>query len=100
MITGTDTVSTFLEWSLFFLAKYPEVQEKAHKEIFDCFGLDHSISLQDTFRLPYLQALIEEIFRCSQQAALSVPRLTNKDVVLGGHLIPKGMWKINKQLIH
>ena len=31
--TGTDTVSTFLEWFILYMVAFPEVQEKFHEDI-------------------------------------------------------------------
>ncbi len=35
---GTDTSATFIEWAVIFLMKYPEVQERMHKEIKEQLG--------------------------------------------------------------
>jgi cytochrome P450 len=69
---------------------YPEVQEKVHEEIFDCFGIDGNISLADDFRLPYLVATIEEISRHCPAAALGVPHETTADFSIGSYVLPKG----------
>ena len=49
----------------FFLAMmcYPEVQRKAQDEIDQVVGLDRLPVMSDLDRLPYVQALIWEIFR-------------------------------------
>jgi cytochrome P450 len=73
-----------------YMVEYPDVQERIHQEIIECFGLNGTISLQDEYRLPIIRAAIDEIGRHSPAAAIGVPRMAEKDIILDGHLIPKG----------
>ena len=59
---GTETTASFLEWCIYYLVKFPEVQEKMFKEIDEKIG-SRSVNLKDKENLPYGRAVIEEITR-------------------------------------
>ena len=60
------------------------------KDISDCFGKDGNISLNDDFRLPYVQAVLEEVMRSYPLITLGVARFTNEDLEINGCTIEKG----------
>ncbi len=51
-------MSTFMEWAVYCLVSYPDVQAKAAEQIADKVGT-RTISLQDESQLPYVSALIQ-----------------------------------------
>ncbi|XP_077203925.1 cytochrome P450 2J2-like [Paroedura picta] len=93
-IAGTDTTTTTLEWAVFLMATYPEVQEKVQKELEDVFGSSYSIGYQERKKLPYTNAVIHEIQRFQYVFLFGVPRQNDKDLEILGFHIPKGSFII------
>lgn len=86
---GTDTTTTFLEFSLLYLIAYPDVQAKVHEELARVVG-NRKPRLEDRDRLPYTQAFLQEATRYMPMGLLPPPRRTSEDVRLkNGMLIPK-----------
>ncbi|TRM56906.1 cytochrome P450 [Schizophyllum amplum] len=86
---GSDTtVSIILNY---FLAacKYPEVQKKAQAEIDAVIGTDRLPTLNDRPNLPYVEALVSELYRWLPVAPLALPHRAVNDDVYNGVLIPK-----------
>ena len=91
MISGTDTVATFLEWCILYMIKYPEIQELLYNDIEQHVGISGSIALSDRSKLPYVEAFIDEVSRHSPEATMGgPPHKTMQDVILRGQFIPKG----------
>ena len=74
---GTDT--TYGVVLSFFLAMvhYPEVQKKAQAEIDTVVGTDRLPMFDDRSRLPYVEALLKEIYRCFVIGPLGVSSFFN-----------------------
>lgn len=89
ILTGTDTATTFLEFSLLYLIAYPDVQEKVYAEISEVVG-NRKPSLQDREVMHYTRAFIEEVTRFMPSILLPLPRKCTEDFVLkNGMVIPK-----------
>ncbi|XP_059086666.1 cytochrome P450 2M1-like [Tigriopus californicus] len=87
-IAGTETTTTFLEWTFKYLINYPKIQEKLAREIETVFGSGlPTLSKKD--QLHYTQAFILESYRHNPMGILSIPRMTMSDVTLNGIPIPK-----------
>ena len=71
-LAGSETSSTTLLFSIIYMVNYPEVQEKVQAEIDRVVGQDRLPSLEDRKKLPFLDATISEVQRCSNVAHLSV----------------------------
>jgi cytochrome P450 len=76
IMAGHETISNALCWTLYLLAKHPDVQERLHGALAD----DAS---------PYLDAVIDESLRLFPPVWIFT-RLAEEDDVLGGTPIPKG----------
>jgi cytochrome P450 len=76
----------------FFLAMvlHPEVQLKAREEIDGVVGDNRLPTVQDRKHLPYVEAVLKEVFRFHPIAPMGLPHLVTEDDVYEGHLIPKG----------
>jgi len=83
------TVSTLTS---FFLAMsvYPEVQARAQAEMDQVVGRGRLPSWNDHDSLPYLEALVKEVFRWNPIGPLGLPHSSTQEQVFEGQRIPEG----------
>lgn len=72
------------------MAVHPEIQKKAQKEIDQLLGGERLPTLSDRDDLPYISAVIKEIYRWHAPLPISVPKLLKEDDNYKGHFLPKG----------
>jgi len=89
IIAGTDTIATYLEWFVVYMASFPDIQEKCFQEVQSVFDGGRP-SMADGKSTPFLRATIQEISRHCPHLAITVQHLTTQDVYVGDTLIPKG----------
>jgi len=87
---GTD--STYSILSSFFLVctLYPGVQKKAQEEVSRVVGTDRLPTFSDRDSLPFVDALVKELYRWNPAAPLSPSHQILVDDVYDGYLIPAG----------
>ncbi|KAF8308929.1 cytochrome P450 [Clavulina sp. PMI_390] len=86
---GADTTNYFVQWFIYCMIEYPEVQQKAQEEIDRVVGQNRLPTFEDYQRLPYLEAVVKEILRWRPPAPIAVPHLLNQEDVYQGRIIPK-----------
>ncbi|KAB5588638.1 O-methylsterigmatocystin oxidoreductase [Ceratobasidium theobromae] len=76
----------------FFVAMllYPETQRKAQEELDQIVGSERFPEMSDLPQLPYLNNLLQELFRWQPVLPLGVPHTCSEDNSYGGYFIPKG----------
>jgi cytochrome P450 len=76
----------------FFLAMAlnPEVQIKAQEEIDRVIGLGRLPTVEDRKRLPYINAVVQEVLRWHPVVPMGVPHMSTVDDMYDGYFIPKG----------
>ncbi|XP_042301396.1 cytochrome P450 27C1 isoform X2 [Sceloporus undulatus] len=89
LLAGVDTTSFTLSWATYMLAKHPEVQHSVYKEIVHNLGKDKVPDADDIPNLPMTRALLKETLRLFPVLPGN-GRVTQKDMIVGGYLIPKG----------
>lgn len=86
-VAGHETTATGTTWSLYFLARDPEVYSRWQDE---ARALDGKTPVaDDASRLPYTLGIFKEALRV-YPPALMLDRFSTEDVELGGTLIPRG----------
>ncbi|KAG8698556.1 hypothetical protein FRC09_007176 [Ceratobasidium sp. 395] len=96
VLAGQDTTAVELAWLVKYLSHDVDLQRRLHAEVYAAFGsgLDEDGPLEfeilnDSGKVPLLEAVVAESLRCAQIAANVVRQLTNDEVIMGKH-IPKG----------
>jgi len=72
------------------LAQYPDVQEKARKEVDEVLK-GKPPTYKDLKELKYLGWVIKEVLRMFPPVSIVPPRRATKTVMLGDYKIPKGV---------
>ncbi|NXI43295.1 C27C1 protein, partial [Galbula dea] len=89
LLAGVDTTSFTLSWATYLLAKHPEVQQRVYEEIVYKLGKDQIPVAHDVPKLPLIRAVLKETLRL-YPVLPGNGRVTQKDLIIGGYLIPKG----------
>jgi len=99
---GSDTTANTINFALWYLCKYPEVQRKLQKEIDAVVGKSRLPSLNDKPDLSYLEAVSYEVQRIVGVAYMGIFRMAKTDLTIGGPKSgdPTGVeWVIPKNTI-
>ncbi|KAJ3376011.1 cytochrome P450-dit2 [Allomyces arbusculus] len=99
-VAGHDTTSNALTAAIYFLGRYPAVQERARAEVLSVLDDVHPTCPVDVFpyltndqatRVPFLTAIIKETLRLYPSIAIIPPRVTTTTVTLrDGTSLPPG----------
>ncbi len=85
---GHETTAITLTWTFYLLSQHHDVRREVQREVDDVLG-GRLPTLTDLASLPYTLAVFEESMRLYPSAPI-IPRLTQRDTVLGGHHLPAG----------
>ncbi|KIK78214.1 hypothetical protein PAXRUDRAFT_834670 [Paxillus rubicundulus Ve08.2h10] len=77
LIAGSDTTSNSSCAITYYLARYPDVQEKLQKELDEALGSEDEYvsTYEQVKRLPYLAAVIDEALRMHSTSSIGLPRV-------------------------
>ncbi|XP_071452571.1 methyl farnesoate epoxidase-like [Hetaerina americana] len=92
-VAGTDTTLNTLSFAMLYMVLYPDAQSKVQQELDEVVGKDRLPSLEDRPKLPYVDATISEILRCSSIAPTALahsPQTRETSINFRGYQIPKG----------
>ncbi|KAF0497170.1 cytochrome P450 [Gigaspora margarita] len=90
LAAGHETTSTTLSWALYFLAKYPDIQDRLRKEVLGVFtDRNHFPTIDEIDQLKYLECIFKETLRIVPPVP-ELPRYNLKDEIMNGYVIPKG----------
>ncbi|OAL52704.1 cytochrome P450 [Pyrenochaeta sp. DS3sAY3a] len=92
LIVGAADTSKMSTWSfLEAMMRFPDVQEKACKEIEAVVGTaDRLPKYDDLEKIPYVRCLMKEVWRWRPPVALGHPHTTTKELTYGGVRLPRG----------
>ncbi|RIB10426.1 cytochrome P450 [Gigaspora rosea] len=89
LLAGHGTTSTVLSWTLYFLAKNPDIQDQLRKEILNVFiDPNHFPSFEEIDQLKFLECVFKEALRITPPSP-SYMRCNLKDEIMNGYVIPK-----------
>nr|Q43054.1 RecName: Full=Trans-cinnamate 4-monooxygenase; AltName: Full=Cinnamic acid 4-hydroxylase; Short=C4H; Short=CA4H; AltName: Full=Cytochrome P450 73; AltName: Full=Cytochrome P450C4H [Populus sieboldii x Populus grandidentata]pir/JC5129/ trans-cinnamate 4-monooxygenase (EC 1.14.13.11) A - Japanese aspen x large-toothed aspen [Populus sieboldii x Populus grandidentata]BAA11576.1 cinnamic acid 4-hydroxylase [Populus sieboldii x Populus grandidentata]BAA11579.1 cinnamic acid 4-hydroxylase [Populus len=87
-VAAIETTLWSIEWGIAELVNHPEIQKKLRHELDTLLGPGHQITEPDTYKLPYLNAVVKETLRLRMAIPLLVPHMNLHDAKLGGFDIP------------
>ncbi|XP_027120417.2 cytochrome P450 76T24-like [Coffea arabica] len=100
-LAAFDTTSSTVEWAIAELLRNSEKIERARSEIREIIGRGKLVQESQIFALPYLQAIIKEVFRLYPPAT-TISRYYEADIVIGQYIVPKNalvlvnLWAIGR----
>ncbi|UMM37758.1 hypothetical protein L5515_009424 [Caenorhabditis briggsae] len=91
MFEGHDTTAASMGWTLWCIAHNPDIQEKVIEEVDRIFGgSDRDCTNEDLKQMKYLEKCIKESLRMFPPVPF-FGRKVEKDVVIHGNFLPKGV---------
>ncbi|KAF8314247.1 cytochrome P450 [Clavulina sp. PMI_390] len=88
LIAGGETLVGVSRLFILAMILHPKVQKKAQEELDNVVGHDRLPTVDDIPNLPYLEAVIKEVFRWQPVAPISVPTLPRKTDYYQDYCIP------------
>ncbi|RIA87775.1 cytochrome P450 [Glomus cerebriforme] len=88
-VAGHDTTSMALSASLYYLAKYPKIQEKARAEVISILGNEPVMPNSDQLKeMKYINAIIKESLRIHPPTPIITLRKLKKPIKFGPYILP------------
>ncbi|KAE8310476.1 O-methylsterigmatocystin oxidoreductase [Aspergillus transmontanensis] len=87
---GSDTTVSAVSSFFVAMALYPEVQHQAREELDRVVGPTTLATFEHRSQLPFIDALVKEVFRWHPASPLGAPHITQEDQIWDGYLLPKG----------
>jgi len=88
-LAGSDTTTSTIEWAIAEAIRNPRIMKKAQAELDEVIGKDRRFEESDIDRLPYLHALVREVFRLHPPTPLLIPHRAESMCAVAGYMIPK-----------
>ncbi|KAM4045308.1 cytochrome P450 2J4-like [Anomaloglossus baeobatrachus] len=85
---GTETTTISLQWGLLYMVAFPDIQQTVQKELESVLN-GSQVCYEDRKHLPYTNAVIHEILRYANIAAVGIPRTCIKDLRVRNYSLQK-----------
>ncbi|CAL1678402.1 unnamed protein product [Lasius platythorax] len=93
LVGASDTIAITMNFVTFMLANFPEIQEKAYKELLEIYGVETPrsapVKYEDLQYMDYLDRVIKETLRLFPVVPVVARQLT-EDLRMGEIILPKG----------
>ncbi|XP_045615139.2 cytochrome P450 4C1 isoform X1 [Procambarus clarkii] len=90
MFEGHDTTAAAINWSLYLIGCYPEIQARVHEELDSIFGdSDRPVTMADLREMKFTENCIKEALRLFPSVPL-LARELKEEAVIDGYRIPAG----------
>ena len=91
LLAGEDTTANSIAWCIYYLMRYPEHFQRIRSEVDELAASNSAptLELEQTNRLPFLDAFVNEVMRLKPVAPL-IAAEANFDTEILGCQIPKG----------
>nr|QPP19119.1 cytochrome P450 CYP1 [Wolfiporia cocos] len=89
-ISGADTTASAIGTFFLMMTLHQDVQRKAQAELDSVLEPGTLPKFNDRSKLPYIDALIQEIHRCGTVVPLALPHRTTQEDMYEGYRIPAG----------
>ncbi|CAL1689638.1 unnamed protein product [Lasius platythorax] len=93
LVAGSDTTAVTVNFAIFILANFPEIQEKVYEELSEIYDIEDlnsaPIKYEDLQHMDYLSRVIKETMRLFPIVACVVRHL-KEDLKIGKFTLPKG----------
>lgn len=89
LLAGVDTTSNTISWSLYHMAREPEIQEKLYQEVMSVCPGDKVPNSEDIARMSWLKAVVRETLRMYPVVPGNARITVENEIVVGDHLFPK-----------
>lgn len=100
-MAGHDTSAGGLSSLVYFLARHPDMQERARKEVLETLGPQGEPTVGRLQKLTFVNACVREALRINTPISYILPRCSETSVQLGKYLIPAGTsLNVNVYVIH
>ncbi|KAJ2979897.1 hypothetical protein NQ176_g2968 [Zarea fungicola] len=89
VLAGSETTATLLAGAVYYLIANPHVKQRLMSEIREVFVKEEEITISSVSKLPFLQAVLEEVLRIYPPVTLGSPRLVGyRGAIIAGHVVP------------
>ncbi|XP_068743942.1 cytochrome P450 4c21-like isoform X1 [Montipora capricornis] len=93
ILAGNETTSVSMAWTLYELAKNPQIQETLRMEIEAAFPDEEELTWEKLDKLQYLENVVKESLRLHPPGDITA-RVALLDVEIGGYFVPAGTYII------
>ena len=90
LFEGHDTTASALQWTMYYLAAHPELQERCRQEVKRSLDESGELSYESLSQLLYLTQFIKESMRLGSPVPFITRSLT-QPTTIDGHVIPAGV---------